>query len=657
MKAVAAVRAQPSPQPADAAASRRRRREAGPADGSLGNHNDAPLMKRHRPAAPATTAATTQAIDLSVIDRRCRDAIRDGDLDGALDDAVVMYRRKPESALGYLRATQIFLTKGMTEAASKILAIAFKKVDTNDPKYARLVDLRLSLSTEAPKGPSASKRAPEKTSAASEQLDVPTAESPASPPNSAVFGAFQLPAELVLAILRRLPFVDRCRCLGVSRALRALVASDRGLWTELDFGAARSARVTDRAVAAVLGRAGASVRAVRLGGCVRLTRAALRPLSSPRRPLLRELVLAGASKIGGEDLADMLVGALGGGGGGGGGGAGRCALEVLDLSGTNITTAGLVRVLGVTGRLRRLVVARCGRLTAEVFTGATLPAELEAVDVSETAAGDAALAALARACGGSLRSVEAVRCRALGARGLAALRRCPRLCVLRCSWAGGVTADAAGRRELEAALLAVAAGASAGDSGSGGGGGGLEVFAAAGLPGLTDAAVAGVAGLSAGLRELDLSSCAHVGDAAVMAVSRRCGSLRRAVLARCPRVSEAGLAALAGGCPRLRALDVSENPDAMSDSVLRTVATHARELEELRLAACGRVTGAGLVAFAEELSRATPTAAPEHQQPGPSLPRRLLKLLDVSFCDGVGVDTIRRLAALLPGTKIASRKA
>ncbi|KAJ1544816.1 hypothetical protein HK405_008374, partial [Cladochytrium tenue] len=254
--------------------------------------------------------------------------------------------------------------------------------------------------------------------AASELLDVATADSPASPPNSAVFGAFQLPAELVLAILRRLPFVDRC--LGVSRALRALVASDRGLWTELGFGAARSARVTDRAVAAVLARAGASVRAVRLGGCVRLTRAALRPLSSPRRPLLRELVLAGASKIGGEELADTLVGALGG---GGGGGAGKCALEVLDLSGTNITTVGPVRVLGVTGRLRRLVVARCGRLTAEVFTGATLPAELEAVDVSETAAGDAALAALARSCGGSLRSVEAVRCRALGARGLAALRR------------------------------------------------------------------------------------------------------------------------------------------------------------------------------------------------------------------------------------------
>ncbi|TYZ65217.1 hypothetical protein PybrP1_003992 [[Pythium] brassicae (nom. inval.)] len=161
----------------------------------------------------------------------------------------------------------------------------------------------------------------------------------------------------------------------------------------------------------------------------------------------------------------------------------------------------------------------------------------------------------------------------------------------------------------------------------------LETLVLAGCEMLTDVGLSWLCAGCVALTRLDLSGCAKLTDLAMRAVGESLLQLRRLAISHCVRISNHGIQHLAMGCPelthldaaglallsdprtretnaygeqrhqgiaslalqctKLRHLDISRCP-SIGDASIRFVAAHARELAELSVAGCVRVTSAGV---------------------------------------------------------------
>ncbi|CAM9320882.1 unnamed protein product [Pylaiella littoralis] len=103
------------------------------------------------------------------------------------------------------------------------------------------------------------------------------------------------------------------------------------------------------------------------------------------------------------------------------------------------------------------------------------------------------------------------------------------------------------------------------------------------------------------LRHINLGRCYGVTDRALARVAGAFPGLEGVRLEYCLRVTDVGVAALAAGCPRLKALGL-RNCGQITNSALEALSVHCPSLEWLDLSWCGDVTDKGFVRLAEGCS-------------------------------------------------------
>jgi F-box/leucine-rich repeat protein 7 len=117
------------------------------------------------------------------------------------------------------------------------------------------------------------------------------------------------------------------------------------------------------------------------------------------------------------------------------------------------------------------------------------------------------------------------------------------------------------------------------------------------------------------LKKLKLSDCTFLTDKSIIAIASSSQFLEILDLSFCCALTDLSIEVLCLGCPNLKQLDLSFCGSAVSDSSLLAISIHLRNLEQLKIKGCVRVTRAGVDAL---LSSSIP-----------------LKLLDMSQCRNV----------------------
>eukprot|EP00899_Mesostigma_viride_P000706 jgi/Mesvir1/10636/Mv09274-RA.1 len=148
---------------------------------------------------------------------------------------------------------------------------------------------------------------------------------------------------------------------------------------------------------------------------------------------------------------------------------------------------------------------------------------------------------------------------------------------------------------------------------------GLKYLNLAGCGDVTGIDLSAIAASCRGLEALDVSGC-DIDSRSVKEVARSCHALRRLAVACCKGVTNNTLVVLSQHCPQLEELDVEETrvtgrgiatlaracprlqrlrvPACATDDIIVQVADHCRELEQLSVRHCGRVTDASIVSIA-----------------------------------------------------------
>lgn len=141
---------------------------------------------------------------LESYDNRSAAYTKIGKLDLALSDGKSMILKDKSSPLGYLRTGKVLVLQGKEEAAHGIYKYGLEKALAKHPQYQLLRDTFMRL---------VSSRSPAK---ATDPMGV-------------------LPREVVLMILKYIPFRTNVLGLQVSKSWNHFISGEKTLWTHLDF--------------------------------------------------------------------------------------------------------------------------------------------------------------------------------------------------------------------------------------------------------------------------------------------------------------------------------------------------------------------------------------------------------------------------------------
>ncbi|KAI9350512.1 hypothetical protein DFJ73DRAFT_832445 [Zopfochytrium polystomum] len=441
-----------------------------------------------------------------------------------------MYKMKPDSSKGYLRACQIFYAKEMFDAAAKILNIGMKRVSPSDPNHKRLAALKGEL--ENHKKPKTEKA-----------VDAKPAQQPTT----------QKGNDPLL-----LPLRERCKCLRLSKTFRHFASCDSLLWTAVDAGE-DGFRLNDKALVGLLGRGGRAMQELNILRGSKLTRTILRPLVAAKCRL-RSVALTENNKINPVDLVNALVA------------CGGSSLETLNLSSSNVVDAAAKIIVGKFNALKHLVLSRCSLLTDDCFNGVTVVSALESLDISFTSIGNKGMASLVPTFANSLRSLDVSGCASISDQSVALWRKLellevlrfsrtnsasnrlafensllhPRRRVLPCFSASCLQALSGLCRNLEEISLSNCAGVSddavallAKRCKN------LKRVRLGGCPGVSDTGFGALIASAAELSLLDASNNSRITDGLLFVIAAEGGSLEELYLSNTPNITGQGLVAMA----------------------------------------------------------------------------------------------------------------
>nr|CAG8503307.1 4942_t:CDS:2 [Entrophospora candida] len=273
----------------------------------------------------------TEAIDLNPNNIQfydCRAATYEKleKLSDALNDAKTMIKLSPNSAMGYLRAGNLYKILNQKEAVKENYLLGISKVDQDDPSYQKLCEFSNEYLNLAVKRTT---------------YDI----------------TIILPHEINLEIFGSFTFANICRLTAVSKRWREYIISMKRLWQDLDFRVNSNVKITDKLVKLYVQRVQRekiTIRRIFFGESPKLTDCSLKVLRKTMCHQLTSLELMSNTLISDTEIC-VFIHTTG------------LNLKHLNLSDTNIGNRTVRKILTTCSKLETLDLSSCNGVTTEAF--------------------------------------------------------------------------------------------------------------------------------------------------------------------------------------------------------------------------------------------------------------------------------------------------